>query len=140
MDTLEVLQKARALIEKPEDWAQGVDNIKLRAVPTCASVAMNIAACGQSTLAANAVFRSANGIFCKLRGNEMTPAVQVLQKILAAYGNQRDPIGDSDLDNEQPISLHVHITLGEIRRVRDAVVRAGHYPADFNTKPIGESR
>lgn len=65
----------------------------------------------------------------------MTPAVNVLQKVLAAYGNQRDPINDSDLDNEQPISLHVYMTLGELRQVRQAVIRAGHRPADFDTKP-----
>lgn len=65
----------------------------------------------------------------------MTPAVTILQKVLAAYGNQRDPINDSDLDNEQPISLSVHMTLGELRAARMAVIGAGHRPADFDTKP-----
>lgn len=65
----------------------------------------------------------------------MTPAVAVLQKVLAAYGSQRNQISDSDLDNEQPISLSVYLTLGEVRQVRQAVIRAGHRPADFDTKP-----
>ena len=65
----------------------------------------------------------------------MTPTVAVLQKVLAAYGSQRDPINDSDLDNEQPISLQVYLTLGEVRRVRQSVIAAGHRPADFYTKP-----
>lgn len=65
----------------------------------------------------------------------MTPAVNVLQKVLAAYGSQRDPINDSDLDNEQPITLTVYMTLGDLRRMRMAVIGAGHRPADFDTKP-----
>ena len=47
----------------------------------------------------------------------MTPAIAVLQKVLAAYGSQRDPVNDSDLDNEQPIALSVYLTLGELRRI-----------------------
>lgn len=69
----------------------------------------------------------------------MTPAVEVLQKVLAAYGSQRDPINDSDLDNEQPITLTVYLNLGELRRARMAVIGAGHRPADFDTKPRGAS-
>lgn len=65
----------------------------------------------------------------------MTPSVAVLQKVLAAYGSQRDPINDSDLDNEQPIALHVYLTLGEIRKMRQAVIAAGFRPADFDTRP-----
>ena len=65
----------------------------------------------------------------------MTPAVTILQKVLAAYGNQHDPINDSDLDNEQPITLTVYLNLGELRRARMAVIGAGHRPADFDTKP-----
>lgn len=61
--------------------------------------------------------------------------MNALHKVLAAYGNQRDPINDSDLDDEQPISLSVHMTLGELRRARMAVIQAGHRPADFDTKP-----
>lgn len=34
---------------------------------------------------------------------------------------ERDPIPDSDLDDEQPISLRVHITLGELRQARSAL-------------------
>jgi hypothetical protein len=73
----------------------------------------------------------------------MTPAVAVLQKVLAAYSSQRDPINDSDLDNEQPITLTVYLSLGELRRARMAVIRSGHYPADFDTKPsvdVGSAR
>lgn len=62
-----------------------------------------------------------------------TPAVTVIQKVLAAYGSQRDDINDSDLDNEQPISLNVRLTLGEIRNARLAVIRAGIRPADFSS-------
>jgi hypothetical protein len=68
----------------------------------------------------------------------MTPAVALLQKVLAAYGSQRDPINDSDLDNEQPISLTVYCTLGELRRARMAVIGAGHRPADFPTRPTDD--
>lgn len=62
-------------------------------------------------------------------------AVTVLQKVLAAYGSQRDPINDSDLDNEQPISLNVYMTLGELRMARRFVFHQGARPADFDTKP-----
>jgi hypothetical protein len=65
----------------------------------------------------------------------MTPAINVLQKVLAAYGNQRDQINDSDLDDAQPISLSVHMTLGDLRKVRQSVIQAGVRPADFDTKP-----
>ena len=66
----------------------------------------------------------------------MTPTIAVMQKVLAAYGSQRDPINDSDLDNEQPISLTVYMTLGELRNARRAVIFAGHRPADFSTRPV----
>lgn len=65
----------------------------------------------------------------------MTQAINLLQKVLAAYGNQRNKINDSDLDNEQPIALSVYCTLGEVRAARNAVIHAGHRPADFDTKP-----
>jgi len=61
--------------------------------------------------------------------------LNTLQRVLAAYGSQRDDIGDSDLDNEQPISLNVYLTLGDIRKARRAVMQAGHRPADFTTRP-----
>ena len=39
-------------------------------------------------------------------------------QVLAAYGAQDREIPDSDLDNEQPITLSVRTTLGEVRRIR----------------------
>jgi hypothetical protein len=65
----------------------------------------------------------------------MTPTLQVIQKVLAAYGSQRDKINDSDLDDEQPIALNVYLTLGEVRAGRTAVIQSGARPADFDTKP-----
>lgn len=62
-------------------------------------------------------------------------AVSTLQRVLAAYGNQGCPVGDSDLDNEQPISLSVYLTLGDIRMARRFVMHEGARPADFNTHP-----
>lgn len=59
----------------------------------------------------------------------------LFQKVLAAYGSQRDKINDSDLDDEQPISLTIRMTLGDVKRIRMAVLEAGLRPADF--KPLG---
>lgn len=39
-------------------------------------------------------------------------------KIVRAFVEQRDPIADSDLDDEQPITLQVTLTLGEWRRFK----------------------
>lgn len=36
--------------------------------------------------------------------------------VAAAFTEQRDPIPDSDLDNEQPISLTIRLTLGDARK------------------------
>lgn len=58
-------------------------------------------------------------------------AADTLQRILAAYGSQRDDIGDSDLDDEQPITLSVSLMLGHIRAARHTVREAGMRPADF---------
>ncbi len=55
----------------------------------------------------------------------------VMQRVLAAYGSQRDDIGDSDLDNMQPISLSVSLHLGDVRRARQYVQKHGMRPADF---------
>lgn len=68
----------------------------------------------------------------------VAPMMTVIQKVLAAYGNQRDKINDSDLDNEQPISLTVYLTLGELRNARRAAIFAGHRPADFSTRPLSK--
>lgn len=64
----------------------------------------------------------------------MTPAMNVLQKVLTAYKDQRDPVNDSDLDNEQPISLSVRMTLGDFRKMRSAVIQAGGHPPNFIEK------
>ena len=49
-------------------------------------------------------------------------ADQVLaEQVLAAYDATDRHIGDSDLDDEQPISLHVRTTLGDIRLFRSAL-------------------
>lgn len=42
----------------------------------------------------------------------------LLRKVLAAYEAQRDQITDPDLDDEQPITLRIDLTLGDIRRMR----------------------
>jgi hypothetical protein len=49
----------------------------------------------------------------------MTPAMSPIEKqALAAYDADDRHIPDSDLDNEQPITLYVRTTVGEIRRIR----------------------
>jgi hypothetical protein len=60
--------------------------------------------------------------------------LNVIQRVLAAYGSQRDNISDSDLDDEQPIGLHVYLSLGDIRRVRMMVRLQGKNPADFRVR------
>lgn len=40
------------------------------------------------------------------------------RQVIAAYEAADRHIPDSDLDDEQPISLSVRTTLGEIRRIR----------------------
>jgi hypothetical protein len=48
----------------------------------------------------------------------MTAAL--IKQVLAAFKEQRDEIGDSDLYGEQPVTLRVSTTLGELRKVRSA--------------------
>lgn len=60
--------------------------------------------------------------------------LNVIQRVLAAYGSQRDDINDSDLDDEQPIGLHIHLSLGDIRRIRMMVRMQGKNPADFRVR------
>ena len=60
--------------------------------------------------------------------------LNVIQRVLAAYGSQRDHINDSDLDDQQPISLQVHLSLGDIRRIRMMVRLHGKNPADFRVR------
>lgn len=69
------------------------------------------------------------------RRRETEALVNVVQRTLAAYGTQRDDVGDSDLDNEQPIVLMVRMTLGDLRRARIAISALGHFPADFKVRP-----
>jgi hypothetical protein len=66
--------------------------------------------------------------------NAANAAVGTLQRILGAYGSQRDHIGDSDLDDEQPIALTVYLHLADIRWARKFVQAHGKYPADFNVR------
>lgn len=42
----------------------------------------------------------------------------ILAAIMLAFAQQRGPIPDSDLDDEQPISLNILLTLGDVRRAR----------------------
>lgn len=42
----------------------------------------------------------------------------IIAAVLLAAGQQRDPIPDSDLDDAQPISLNIRLTLGDVRRAR----------------------
>ena len=60
--------------------------------------------------------------------------LNVVQRVLAAYGSQRDNINDSDLDDEQPLSLQVYLSLGDIRRARMMVRLQGKNPADFRVR------
>lgn len=39
-------------------------------------------------------------------------------KLVRAFVEQRDHIADSDLDDEQPVTLQVTLTLGEWRRFK----------------------
>ena len=48
-------------------------------------------------------------------------AISVLQRLIANYESQRDQIGDSDLDREQPININFRGNLGDIRNARSAV-------------------
>ena len=49
--------------------------------------------------------------------------IQALRPFVEAYAEAADPIGDSDLDNEQP--RHVTVTLGDCRRAANLL---GIYP------------
>lgn len=42
----------------------------------------------------------------------------IMMQILLAFEQQRDEISDSDLDDEQPISLRIQTRLGFIRKAR----------------------
>ena len=49
--------------------------------------------------------------------------IRALKPFVEAYAKSADPIGDSDLDNEQP--RHVTVTLGYCRRAANLL---GIYP------------
>lgn len=49
--------------------------------------------------------------------------IRALKPFVEAYAEAADPIGDSDLDNEQP--RHVTVTLGDCRRAASLL---GIYP------------
>ncbi len=49
--------------------------------------------------------------------------IQALKPFVEAYAKAADPIGDSDLNNEQP--RHVTVTLGDCRRAANLL---GIYP------------
>lgn len=42
---------------------------------------------------------------------------RIVARVLEDYSRQDNP-GYSDLDNEQPISIHIHVSLGDLRRLR----------------------
>lgn len=47
--------------------------------------------------------------------------VDAARKLLVAYDASDRDIPDSDLDDEQPLSLYVRLTLGDIRALRRAL-------------------
>lgn len=49
---------------------------------------------------------------------------RVERQVLITYLDSRDHIADSDLDNEQTITLHVTTTLGDMRKLHRAHLRA----------------
>jgi hypothetical protein len=63
----------------------------------------------------------------------MTAAL--IKQVLAAFKEQRDEIGDSDLYGEQPVTLRVSTTLGELRKVRSASYAASLPSAPAKTPP-----
>lgn len=64
----------------------------------------------------------------------------IMLATILAFEQQRDPIGDSDLDDEQPITLTIHTRLGFLRRMQQlygadatALVPTIHADADRNS-------
>jgi hypothetical protein len=57
-----------------------------------------------------------HGMTLRRMANLPVPAIE--QQALAAYDASDRHIPDSDLDDEQPITLTVRTTLGEVRRIR----------------------
>lgn len=61
-------------------------------------------------------------------------AVGTLQRVLAAFAAKRDDINDADLDDAQPVTLTVYLTMGDIRWARRFVRHEGGTPADFKIR------
>lgn len=55
------------------------------------------------------------------RGIAESNSIAILQRLIANYQTDRDEINDSDLDNEQPITIHFRGTLNDIRNARMAL-------------------
>lgn len=63
------------------------------------------------------VYNKATRTIATVRTGEL-PIPDIEKQILSAYDAEDRHIPDSDLDNEQPITLIVRTTLGEVRRIR----------------------
>lgn len=48
---------------------------------------------------------------------DATLGVAIASAVLAAYQEQSEPVSESDLDNEQPMTLSVRLTLGVLRKL-----------------------
>lgn len=53
----------------------------------------------------------------------------ITEEILWSFARQRDPIPDSDLDNEQPITLTVTFRLGDLRKLRAGAIKVSPTPS-----------
>ena len=61
---------------------------------------------------------------------------RVIERVLQAHDEQGDPIPESDLDNEQPIPLTLHVLLGDLRALRSLRARAPKRPTVPYTDPL----
>lgn len=52
------------------------------------------------------------------REKRMAEFLPIVRAVQAAFDEQRRPQEDADLDDEQPISLTVRLTLGDVRKMR----------------------
>lgn len=68
----------------------------------------------------------------------MSAIQRLAEQVLATYDSTDRHIPDSDLDGEQPITLHVRTTLGDVRRARSllAMIARGkmHVAADMKAR------
>lgn len=67
-------------------------------------------------MARQADYHERHGLMLKEMADLPVPAIEL--QALAAYDASDRHIPDSDLDDEQPITLLVSTTLGEVRRIR----------------------